>query len=346
MSATSATCNPAISPDTPNATSSPASADGAMPCVSPDGPTTDPFGPEVVPASHSARRENKPGRKTTVTSGPSSSGSSASAALTLFLANRLRQRLDMIGSTLFQQTWREKATPSGRLYWVHTASVPRTAGSGCGSWPTPNAGPQNDGDTTWERRRKALKAKHKNGNGFGMTLGQAVSLASWPTPNAMPPNRGGLQSNPEKALERRKQGHMLNLDDAACLAGWPTPHTLRAHDSENTAGKVYPSKKQKDLEIVASWATPSARDWRSNEASEEHHQKRKEQTRGKPLKEQAHQLADSGTPPTGSPAATEKLGQLNPAHSRWLMGYPPGWDACAVMATPSSRKSRRNSSGQ
>lgn len=31
----------------------------------------------------------------------------------------------------------------------------------------------------------------------------------------------------------------------------------------------------------------------------------------------------------GFPCATEKAGQLNPAHSRWLMAYPAAWDACA-----------------
>ena len=325
--------------DTSSATSSPGSADGAVPSVSPDGRMSGPCGRGAFPASRSASREREPEQMTLGICGPSSTGLSASDCLSMSLASRCRERLGTAGSMEYRQTWKKKATPSGRLYWAHTASAHRTSGNGCGGWPTPNvpnggrsiSHAEMRGSTGYHKGKKVqvgLEAVAKmagwttpqthdaqgrsnperlqrHGTKHGCrNLNDEAGLAGWPTPVV---RKGGMQSNPGKALERRKQGHMLNLDDAATLAGW---------------------------------ATPRSRDYKTNGVS------RAREAKGVSDSLDHQAATDFGTQPRGYRAGTEKRGALNPAFSLWLMGLPPAWDDCAPTAMPSSRKSRRSSSGR
>lgn len=167
--------------------------------------------------------------------------------------------------------------------------------------------------------------------------------SSWATSNASAP--GGT---PEQAL-LRKLGlpcgqSVTTLDHQAQLAAWPTA----ARDWKGATDERWGtnSRPLNEVAALAHWPTATARDgrgysvkatqeWVSGLTSNGHHLDL----------DLAAKLATSGLPVIGSPAETEKRGQLNPAHSRWLMGLPPVWDVCAVMAMQSLPLSRKNSSG-
>lgn len=88
------------------------------------------------------------------------------------------------------------------------------------------------------------------------------------------------------------------------------------------------------------WVTPNTRDWKDTggQATE----RKDGRSRLDQVSRQVHLVTQFlfGKGPIGLNAETENRGQLNPAHSRWLMGLPAEWDDCAPTVTLSSRKSR------
>jgi hypothetical protein len=161
-------------------------------------------------------------------------------------------------------------------------------------------------------------------------------FGSWPTPMAGTPAQKGYNEAGNTDASRK----------TVELASWPTPNAGPQNDTD-TAWQDR-RKKCKEMHknngfgltlgmmtqtVLAAWSTPQSRDWKGSP--------------GKGVRERKgfqKSLAADGMTVCGSHAQTESKGQLNPAFSLWLMGYPQEWLNCAPQVTRLSRKSRQSSS--
>jgi hypothetical protein len=149
---------------------------------------------------------------------------------------------------------------------------------------------------------------------------------SWPT------------TTKEDARSSARHGYMVTgnqgttLLDAARLASWQTPRgeisgdTPETHEARQARVVAKHGRRMgTPLEVRAGWAIPLATDCEA--AGCQNNPSLTNQVTGRYT--------------SGYRVETGSGGQLNPAHSRWLMGYPPEWDACAVTAMPSTRGLRK-----
>jgi hypothetical protein len=152
-----------------------------------------------------------------------------------------------------------------------------------------------------------------SGTGNSLKLSFEAQQAGWKTPCT--PN-GGRSMSTEKmdATGRTIDGkkHTASLEHEAKFSGWPTP-AMTDHKGGYESGRMRDGKLSTDrLDVVAQIAGPA-------------------------------RLTVTGEMLIGSSAGMESGGQLNPAHSRWLMGLPSAWDDCAVTAMQSLPKQRKPS---
>ena len=336
-----------------NVTSSQGSASGVTPSDPQGGKTTDQSGQDRVRANLSAAQVTEKGWLTSGTSGLTGSTSSNSADLQRSLANRLRVKTDSVGSTLYKLTWKERTTPSGLLISALRASVRRTSGKDFGSWPTP---------TTRDGKGGYQGGRIRNGKISTDTLDVTAQLTGWATPTTAD-HKGAAK--PESVKEWNSRGH--NLPEQGQMAGWTTPSATDGTRGGSGITDGMSGSSLTQLSKMAGWATPNTMDslpLRSKEAMIRMHQTtRKNRSFPCNLREQVSpemieavmeakgevipkpepmRLTVSGQMLTGSSAEMESGGQLDPSHSRWLMGLPPEWDDSAPTATPSQRKSRKD----
>ena len=84
--------------------------------------------------------------------------------------------------------------------------------------------------------------------------------------------------------------------------------------------------------LMAGWPSPATRDHHAQGAT--HNDKARSSSLATVVEKKLLLGRQAlGTEPSGSPAPTGKRAALNTDFTRWLMGFPPAWDASAPTAT-------------
>lgn len=147
-------------------------------------------------------------------------------------------------------------------------------------------------------------------------------LTGWPTPVA--------NTNPQPETKRGLQ----HVSGAARLTGWQTPvandstGSTHCYSGKNQDGSPKVCLKLPGTALLAEWVTPTTRDWKdtSGMTAQRDGKERLDQLPRQAYTAGPLRLTVFGEMRTGSFVEMGNGVQLNPAHSRWLMGLPRAWD--------------------
>ena len=238
-------------------------------------------------------------------------------------------RLRGLGGTIYRFAWKRQVTPHGRRLFLLRASGLRISAKGCSSPPSifdlPQAQACRDQIAGFLAGWATASARDwKDAGGMAATginpdgsvrsrmdqLGRQAHLATWPTSRAADGEKN-VRTAAGAASEIARKGGPQDLAMGATLTGWPTAQASDGSGGGQAKRAMNPARSNDLMDFAQLVKHGPAR------------------------------LTASGHLLTGSTAQMEAGGQLNPAFSAWLMGYPEAWCRAALSCQLPTRSPRR-----
>lgn len=165
--------------------------------------------------------------------------------------------------------------------------------------------------------------------------------APWVSPQAADGSKGSLGPRPHDT------GASLPQQISASMGRWPSPRVSAGKGlGKPERGLDGGNCRLEDTIAMASWVTPSARDWKDSTGMSATGTDPDGSTRTRldQLPRQMAATAPHGPTTNGSSATMAKRGAPNPDFGFWLMGWPAEFRRGVLAAIASLPRSRRKSS--